>query len=86
MGHIRAANPAKSRRLQAVLEFLTKRAEEGATTREIIEICKVCAVSAIISELRHCGHAIHCKTTLDTVTGARVARYKLALQPAPVVA
>lgn len=86
MGHIKAANPAKSRRLQAVLEFLRKRGDEGATTREIIEICKVCAVSAIISELRHVGHPINCKTTLDTVTGGRIARYKLTAQTSEVVA
>ncbi len=77
MGHIKAANPATSRRLSSVLELLTKRGDEGATTREIIEICKVCAVSAIVAELRQCGHPISCKTTVDTVTGGRIARYKV---------
>lgn len=77
MGHIHAANPAKSRRLGAVLEFLKKRGDEGATTREIIKTCEVCAVNSIIAELRVAGHEISCKTTLDTATGGRVARYKL---------
>lgn len=76
MGHIHAANPAKSRRLGSVLEFLSRRGADGATTREIIEICKVCAVNSIIAELREAGHVISCKTRLDA-GGGRVARYKL---------
>jgi hypothetical protein len=86
MGHIHAANPAKSRRLGAVLELLRKRGSEGATTREIIEICKVCAVNAIIPELRQCGYVISCKTTVEPITGARIARYKLVEQAQEVQA
>lgn len=81
MGHIHAADPAKSRRLQAVLAFLKKRGEEGATTREIIKFCEVCAVNAIIPELRANGYTITCKTKVDPVTGGRVARYTLIDQP-----
>lgn len=77
MGHIHAANPAKSRRLQAVLAFLIKRGQEGATTREIIKACEVCAVNAIVPELRANGYKITCKVKGDPVTGGRVARYIL---------
>ena len=68
-----------------VLSFLGKRGPEGATTREIIEVCNVCAVNSIISELRVAGHQIDCKTTID-VGGGRVARYKLVAAMPPVVA
>lgn len=84
MGHIHAANPAKSRRLGAVLEFLKKRGDEGATTREIIKVCEVCAVNSIIAELRTAGYRIDCKTTVDA-GGGRVARYKLIVAQAEVV-
>ena len=84
MGHIHAGNPARSRRLGSVLEFLKKRGDEGATTREIIEICKVCAVNSIISEIRTAGHQIDCKTTVDA-SGGRVARYKLISNQTSVV-
>ena len=76
MGHIKAGNPARSRRLASVLEFLKKRGAEGATTREIIEVCEVCAVNSIVAELRACGHAISCRTRVAD-TGARIARYVL---------
>jgi len=85
MGHIHAANPAKSRRLGAVLELLVKRGDAGATTREIIEICKVCAVNSIISELRTAGYRIDCRTRLDAA-GGRVATYKLVPAQAVVLA
>ena len=88
MGHIHAANPAKSQRLQIVLEILKRRGEEGATTREVIELSKgkVCAVNSIISELRANGYQISCKTKIDTLTGSRVSRYKLIVQSSEVVA
>lgn len=85
MGHIHAGNPAKSRRLGSVLELLKKRGTEGATTREIIEICKVCAVNSIVAELRVAGHRIDCRTRVDA-NGGRVATYKLIDQPAAVQA
>lgn len=81
MGHIHAANPSRSRRLRAVLDFLVKRGAEGATTREIIKTCEVCAVNAIIPELRACGYKISCKTSLDHATGGRIARYVLLESP-----
>lgn len=84
MGHIHAANPARSRRLGSVLEFLKKRGDEGATTREIIEFCKVCAVNSIIAELRVAGHRIDCRTRVEAA-GGRVARYKLISESAAVV-
>ena len=86
MGHIHAGNPATSKRLRRVLDFLTSRGPDGATTREIIEKCDVCAVNAIVPELRACGYTISCKTTVDAATGARVARYKLLTPDAQVPA
>lgn len=86
MGRIHAGNPATSRRLKSVLDFLTKRGPEGATTREIIEVCKVCAVNAIAGELRACGYTITCKMSGDSVTGGRVARYTLLTPDAQVPA
>jgi len=83
MGHIHAADPARSKRLRAVLDFLIKRGVEGATTREIIKVCEVCAVNAIVPELRARGYQITCKTKIDPVTGGRVARYTL-IQAVPV--
>lgn len=83
MGHIHAANPARSRRLGSVLEFLRKRGVDGATTREIIEVCKVCAVNSIIAELRTAGYHIDCKTRVEA-GGGRVARYKLIVDQAAV--
>ncbi len=80
MGHIHAADPARSRRLRAVLDLLIKRGAEGATTREIIKICEVCAVNAIVPELRAHGYQIVCKTTGDPITGGRIARYTLVGQ------
>lgn len=84
MGHIHAANPAKSRRLGAVLEFLKRRGDEGATTREIIKTCEVCAVNSIVAELRMAGHRIDCKTRVEA-GGGRVARYKLIVDQTEVV-
>ena len=81
-----AANLRSSERLQKVLDFLKNRGTEGATTMEIVKGCGVCAVNSIIAELRQNGYTITCKQ--GNVDGARVARYKLIVQPsvAPGVA
>lgn len=76
MGKIHAGNPERSGRLKRVLKFLQKRSSTGATTMEIIEICKVCAVNSIVAELRACGYRIDCETRVEAA-GARVARYWL---------
>lgn len=75
MGHIHAADPAKSGRLKRVLDLLRSRGAVGATTREIIRLADVCAVNAIVPELRQNGFTITCETKLEG--DVRVARYRL---------
>lgn len=77
-GHIHAANPAKSKRLQAVLEALRRAGSGGLTTRDLIRATGYCAINSIASELREGGFNIppaECEGLSED--GGRIYRYRL---------
>lgn len=77
-GHIHAADPAKSKRLQSVLEALRRAGPAGMTTRDLIRATGWCAVNSIAAELREAGYNIppaECEGIGED--GRRIYRYRL---------